>query len=526
MGSEILICLTALVAGILFACKVPGDHLLGYLVPLILAAIASVLWRFKPFSFRPRQLAFLLIGFPSLFFAGWILVSTNYFHPGKSTTGQSEIIAKVVSYRQVSEKSAQLVVRVRQERVNGIWEKRTGKIVFMIKPGTNTNIYVVGDTWRFGPVTIKAVSPFPAKNGFIPSRYWLSRGVRYEAWLSAGKGSLLVKNRLPSLKGYFLSWQQSLAERINRMPLSEPSRSLLKAMVLGDRTDVADTTINDFSRAGIIHVLSVSGLHVGIIYFLVSWLVRRIRFVGSLFQSTLVLLVVWLYAGVTGFSPSALRSAGMISLFEFARVGRRGTPGLQVLGSAAIIHCLVDPYTIFGAGAQLSYLAVAGIFLWNPVFNPILTRMGRIPRYFAGTIAISLSAQCLIIPVLLFWFGWFPLYFLLGNLFLLPLMILGFYLGLLITLFDFAGLYIPLTGKGMDFLIDVAMKGAGLLGNLPGNLFEPEGLVWSDLVLYFFVLLMGRSYWDNPDPNKIKRLLVGTGLIFLARYATSCRLLT
>ena len=209
----------------------------------------------------------------------------------------------------------------------------------------------------------------------------------------------------------------------------------------------------------------------------------------------------------------------MITFFEFARLGKRGTPGLEVLTSTAIIHCLIDPYTVYSAGAQLSYLAVAGIFIWNPVFNPALAKLSRVTRYFAGSITISISAQSLITPVLLFWFGWFPLYFLIGNLVLLPLMVIGFYLGLAITVLNLAGLTIPLLCKGMDVLIGGVMSGAGWLGNLPGNLVQPEGLIWPDLVLYYLIFFSVRSYCDKPDQRKVKRMLAGTALILLVRYA-------
>lgn len=518
MGVEILICLVGLVIGILSSCGIPDGHLLNYLIPLMIAASTSLLWKPKLFGISSYQVFSSLAGFCCFFLAGWILVSTNRFLPGESRSGQSEIIAKVVSYREVTEKLGQLVISVKQEHNDTIWERRTGRMVLLLKPDRSV-IYHPGDLWQFGPVTISEVSSKPSKNGFIPSRYWLSRGVSYEARLLPGHGILVRPGRLPSLLGFFGRWQQTLSDRIDRIALSEPSHALVKALIFGDRSDVASDTITDFSRAGIIHVLSVSGLHVGIIYLIISWLLKRVGFLGVKLRSIFSLGVVWLYVGITGFSPSALRSAGMITLFEFSKIGRRGTPGLEVLTSTAVIHCLIDPYTVFSAGAQLSYLAVAGIFIWNPVFNPGLAKLNRFARYFAGSVAISIAAECLITPVLLFWFGWFPLYFLIGNVVLLPLMVFSFYLGIAITLLDFAGVSIPLLCKGMDAIIGIVMDGAGWLGNLPGNLVKPDGLIWPDLVLYYLILFSVRSYCDKPEPRVVKRMLAGTGFILVVRYA-------
>lgn len=518
MVSAILIGLVGLVSGILFACGIPDGRYLNYLFPLLMAVVASLLWKSARYVISRRKVFSILVEFFCFFLAGWISVSTNNYQPGENNSVPSEIAAKIVSYREVTNKLGQLVVRVRRERDGPSWKRKTGNMVLLVKPDQSV-VYCPGDLWRFSQLTISEVSSKPAKNGFIPKRYWLSKGVRYEARMLPGNCRLLKPGRTPSLKSFFGRWQQTLSGRIDRIALSDASRSLVKAMILGDRSDIAASTMTDFSRAGIIHVLSVSGLHVGIIYFIVSWFLKKIGFLGARFRSLLCLCVVWLYAGITGFSPSALRSAGMISLFEFARIGRRGTPGLEVLACTAVIHCLIDPYTIFSAGAQLSYLAVAGIFLWNPVFNPLLLKLNRVARYFAGAIAISLAAQCLITPILLFWFGWIPLYFLLGNVVLLPLMVFGFYLGLVITVLDVVGLVIPLIYKVMDAIIGIVMNGAGWLGNLPGNLLKPESLIWPDLVLYYLILFFIRYYIDKPAPVKVRRMLAGTGLILIARYA-------
>jgi competence protein ComEC len=207
----------------------------------------------------------------------------------------------------------------------------------------------------------------------------------------------------------------------------------------------------------------------------------------------------------------------MITLFEAARIGRRGTPPLWILAATALIHCLADPYSLFNAGAQLSYLAVAGIFIWNPVFNPMLSGFNRAVRYFGGSLTLSLAAQSLTLPLLLFWFGWFPLYFLLGNLVLLPLMVFGFYFGLGITIFSFTGITFLPACKAMDLLVAAVTAGSRWLGNLPGNLVRPEGLIWPDLVLYYLIFFTLRAYLDKPLPGRIRNLLLLTGMLLICR---------
>lgn len=518
MGSQILICLAGLVTGILVSCGFPEGRLLYWIIPPAAGIASCLLW--NPGGLVSGRLPVLsvLLGFSCFFAAGWISVDLTKFEPQTDSRGTVTLVGRVVSYRQVTDKLGQLVVGVTHEYRDTIPVSRHGKLLLTVRPDP-TMVFRTGETWEFRNLKVSPVTSIPSKNGFVPSRYWLSRGVRHEARLAGSDARLLKPVTGVNPAEFFTRWQEKLANRIDRIPLSEGSRALVKAMVLGDRSDVSATVMTDFSRAGIIHVLSVSGLHVGIIYFIIAWLLKRIGFLGMRFRSMAALGVVWLYAGVTGFSPSALRSAGMITLFELSRIGRRGTPGLEVLAGTAVIHCLIDPYTVFSAGAQLSYLAVAGIFFWNPLFNPVVVKMNRVGRYFAGTVFISLAAQSLITPLLLFWFGWIPLYFLIGNIFLLPLMVLGFYLGLAIMAMDIAGITIGLLNKGMDLLIGLSMNGAGWLGNLPGNLIQPQGLVWTDVVLYYFLFLSFRFYLQEPHPENVKRMLAGTGILLLVRYA-------
>ncbi len=518
MGSQILICLAGLITGILVSCGFPDGHLLYWFIPIAAGIGSSLLWNPGGLGCSRLRVLSVLLGFSCFFAAGWISVELSKYEPGPDSSGTVTLVARVVSYREVTDRLGQVVIRVTHEYRDSVPVKRTGKLLLTIRPDPSVS-YHNGEIWEFSNLKISPVTSVPSKNGFVPSRYWLSRGVRYEARLSRSDGRLVKPVTGVRLSDYFIRWQEKLSQRIDRIPLSDGSRGLVKAMVLGDRSDVSATVMTDFSRAGIIHVLSVSGLHVGIIYFIIAWLLKRIAVLGMRFRSVAALAVVWIYAGVTGFSPSALRSAGMITLFELSRLGRRGTPGLEVLAGTAVIHCLIDPYTVFSAGAQLSYLAVAGIFFWNPLFNPVVARLRRVGRYFAGTVFISLAAQSLITPLLLFWFGWIPLYFLIGNIFLLPLMVLGFYLGLVIMAMDIAGITIGLVNKGMDLLIGLAMNGAAWLGNLPGNLIKPEGLGWTDVVLYYFLFVSLRFYLEKPHPENVKRMLAGTGILLVVRYA-------
>jgi competence protein ComEC len=291
------------------------------------------------------------------------------------------------------------------------------------------------------------------------------------------------------------------------MGLSSDSSGLLAAMLFGDRKQLDKDLVNEFSQAGIVHVLSVSGLHVGIIYLVINWLLKRFIILPGKLRPLAAMACVWFYTGLTGLSPSACRAAGMISLFAVSGMLGRNLRGIEILASTALLHCLIDPWVVFSCGAQLSYLAVGGIFIWLPYYSR--SQKGSwLKRKIVESCGVSLSAQSLLIPVLIYWFGWFPLYFLIGNLILMPLMVACFYAGIALVIVDLAGIDIGFANILLDMPIAVSIKGSEILGHLPGNqvYLKPPDLIW--VLLYYGCFTFLLTYLNAPAAAKWKKFVL------------------
>ena len=524
MKSGVIVPLTGLILGIVTGSGVvrfPAGHpfMPGGLIVItgLILAMTLVLSMYRH-SFDLKDLRIRLVVFVCSVLTGYVTVSTCRFKPPEPVDGKFRIVARIVESHRISERMEQIIACPLLTRKDSGWLQSHGKLVFLAHPDTMM-IYGRGDIWEFGPVRINRVSDKLSDKGFIASRYWISRGIRHEAWLSAGQSRLIRKNTGLNILGQLDRWQSRMLGVIDDMPLSEETGGLLKAMIFGDRSGISEATRSAFTRAGIIHVISVSGLHVGIVYLLSGYLLGFISFLPRRSRSILSLIFVWIYTGITGLSPSACRAAGMVSLFGVARLTGRNGSGLDSLCAVAAIHCLVDPFTVFSAGAQLSYLAVAGIIVWMPV---IKTRIKgpRIWRKVFEAAGVSLSAQSLIIPVLLFWFGWFPLYFLGGNLVLVPLLVFGFYAGLFLTGLQAAGLCPAFLCQGMDFLIAAVLRAATFMGGLPGNSFQPGEVSLADLAVYYGLMAATWSYLRNPKPAIWLKFLVSTVILALLTLVT------
>ncbi len=222
------------------------------------------------------------------------------------------------------------------------------------------------------------------------------------------------------------AWAEKLRAFIDGIPFpSAGTAPLLKALLTGDRSGLPQETVRVFRESGAAHLLALSGLHIGILYLLLTRLLwplgnspraRRVRY-------ELIVLAAGLFTLMTGASPSIVRAFLFIFLNETARIACRPRDPLRILSTALLIQLVLTPSAITSTGFQLSYLAMAGIFLLFPILEGWYPKGPRIDpvRKIWEAAALSISCQAFTGPLAWFRFHTFPTYFLLTNLFALPL---------------------------------------------------------------------------------------------------------
>lgn len=234
---------------------------------------------------------------------------------------------------------------------------------------------------------------------------------------------------------------------IRAMPFPHSSTNeLLRALLTGQRDGLSRETVAAFRSAGASHILALSGLHLGIIYLLVSKLLAVLgngRIIAVV-RSMLIVLVAAFYTLMTGASPSTVRALLFIGINELMRhsPGRRKSP-LAVWCSALMIQLAVSPWVIRSVGFQLSYLAMLGIFLVYPWMDGFYPREGRglhPVRWIWSSMALSISCQLFTAPLVWLRFSTFPKFFLLTNLLALPLTSLLMFAAVPLLLLSLCGL--------------------------------------------------------------------------------------
>ena len=224
------------------------------------------------------------------------------------------------------------------------------------------------------------------------------------------------------LRVRFLSYRHRLLERYRQMGADDEQYAVLAAMTLGDKSAMTRELRDVYAVSGASHVLALSGLHLGIIYMLLSLLIvgRRLRYVIL----PVVVLAIWAFVLLTGLPVSVVRAAVMISLYALLSLIHRGHFSLNALSLAALLILTVSPDSLWDVGFQLSFAAMVAILTVQPLLaRPVSeTYLFDRPvlRWLWGIVTVSVAAQIGTAPLIAYYFGRLPLYFLLTNLLVIP----------------------------------------------------------------------------------------------------------
>ncbi|UPT69447.1 MAG: ComEC family competence protein [Flavobacterium sp. JAD_PAG50586_2] len=249
---------------------------------------------------------------------------------------------------------------------------------------------------------------------------------------------LIIGKYEPSIWAGFYNFRETIITNLKRSDISKKELNVLTALILGQQQDISPDILKDYQYAGAVHVLSVSGLHVGFIMFFISFILKpmgnsRKR---SLLKLCIIILSLWSFAVLTGLSASIVRS---VTMFSFLAIGlhlRRTVNIYHTLLVSMLLILLFKPSFLFDVGFQLSYLALFFIIWVQPVFSNIWTPKNKILKYFWDIITVSFAAQIGAMPLSIYYFHQFPVLFFVTNLLILPL--LGVIMAIGITTIMFA----------------------------------------------------------------------------------------
>lgn len=255
-------------------------------------------------------------------------------------------------------------------------------------------------------------------------------------WQKA-KVSLKQLSRLERMRLTFLKYRSQLLARLNpAVEEKDDAYAVVAAMALGDKSALTQELKDVYSVTGASHILALSGLHMGIIYTLLSLFVFSRRW--QMLSQIIIMLSIWGFVFLVGMSTSVMRSAVMLSVYALLSLGHRDRMSVNTLAFTAIVMLMVSPMSLFDVGFQMSYMAVFSILLFVPLMEGIFSAeylmSHRVVRWLWGMVTVSLSAQIGTAPLITYYFGRFSCYFLPTNFIVIPAAMLILYLSLVVLL--------------------------------------------------------------------------------------------
>ena len=252
--------------------------------------------------------------------------------------------------------------------------------------------------------------------------------------------------------------------------MSESAYAVVAAMTMGDRSGLTRELRQSYAASGASHVLALSGLHLGVIYGLLSLIFvhRRMRVLGQV----LAMVAIWAYAALVGMPPSVLRSATMLTIFAFVVLTGRRQVSLNTLAFAAVVQLVVSPLSLWDVGFQMSFLAVLGIVMLNMrlgnLATPVWLSRWRVIGWVWSLVKVSLAAQLAVAPLSMYYFGTFPCYFLLTNLVAIPLATIIVYTSIVMYALGFWVWMQGVVATFVGWMATLMNASLGFIASLPG----------------------------------------------------------
>jgi competence protein ComEC len=289
--------------------------------------------------------------------------------------------------------------------------------------------------------------------------------------------------------------RQELSARIDRYLIDSHANQIANALLLGQKDSMEPTLKEAYATAGAMHILAVSGLHVGIVYgfFFLFWKPQRLPVIRRSLFLMLVIALVWGYAVITGLSPSVLRAATMFTLIGLAQMKSRSPSIFNPLALSALLLVLYDPFVVHAVGFQLSYAALLGILVFQPVIVSWWTPTSKLVDYFWQIASVSLAAQLATFPLTLHYFNSFPTYFLFSNLLAIPAAFFIMVIGIPFLLFSPIPFLASWLGKLLEGFISVFNQLMYSIQYFPRARLDNLYMDWVEMVVVW--LLIALLFW-------------------------------
>lgn len=347
------------------------------------------------------------------------------------------------------------------------------------------------------------------------------------AQVYADASNIKIGSQVDKTISYYASkLRNKIVHNLEKNNFNKTELSVVVALILGQQQDISQEVIRDYQYAGAIHVLSVSGLHVGCILLFITFLLKPIPNdkKGSIIKLIIVIASLWLFGILAGLAPSVVRSVTMFSFVAIGMFLRRSVNIYHTLVVSALLILLFQPAFLFDIGFQLSYIALFFIVWLQPLLASIWTPKYKIVNYFWEIVTVSFAAQIGTLPLSIYYFHQFPGLFFVTNIVILPMLSLILGIGVVVMILASVNVVWYPMMKLLEYSIWFLNKIIAWVASFEDFIFKDIPLnsymLWSSYLLIFSLIIWSKKPTFKKLTLSLSALILVQIISIQAKYSS------
>jgi competence protein ComEC len=353
--------------------------------------------------------------------------------------------------------------------------------------------------------------------GFDYKRYALFQAITHQVYLKPGEFEILEGKKETWFRRFIYTSREKVLNILRKNIKGEKELGLAEALLIGYKDDLDQSLVQSYTNTGVVHIIAISGLHLGLIYWLLGIILKPLKKRKRIAWLSPVLIItgLWMFSFLAGAQPSILRAAVMFTCIVLGENLSRKTSIYNTMALSAFILLCINPYWLWDVGFQLSYAAVLSIIIFmQPIYNWFYIK-NKILDFIWKLNAVTLAAQILTVPLSIYHFHQFPGSFILTNFLAVPLSSIILFLEIFLCMISFIPVVALLTGKIISACIWVMNTYIEKIETLPFSLWDGLQITIIQAIL-LFIVATGISYWLMEKSKKGLKLGLFALLVFIA----------
>jgi len=355
--------------------------------------------------------------------------------------------------------------------------------------------------------------------------FLIKQGIYQQVYLKENE-YLVQKGIQNTMIGYSDQFRNRVDVSLKKYNFKPDELAVINALLLGKRVHISKELLEDYANAGAIHILAVSGLHVGIILLILSILLKPLERLkkGRILKTVLIVIFLWMFAFIAGLSASVVRAVTMFTFLAIGMFFNRKNVVLFSLISSLFLLLIFKPMFLFDVGFQMSYLAVFGIVILQPKFYKLWQPKNILFDKLWQLTTVSLAAQIGVLPLSLFYFHQFPGLFILSNLIIVPFLGLILMGGILIVLLALLNILPKFFADVYGLIISLMNNFVSWISNQEDFLFTEISLSFKAMVSIYVVIAFGIYFFTHRKAKSLVYflffVLILQGMVLFENYQT------